>query len=351
LSTVLIEWENKPATLNFLSDITERKKIEDALTESALFLKETQRIARLGGWKANPFTDYLEWNEGIYEIIEADKDYKPGLAEGLQLFHPEYIPLIREKLLECWATGNSYALDCRLTTVKGKSLWAEVRFIAPIKEKDRTYVLGTLQDRTEHRSAEEEREKLLSQFLQSQKMESVGRLAGGVAHDFNNMLGIIMGRTELGMLKVNPEMAVFQDLAEIQKAARQSADIVGQLLAFARRQSVSPKALNLNKTLEDSFKFFERLIGENVGLVWNPVEDIWLIKMDQPQVNQIMVNLIVNSRDAIFGAGKIFIKTENVTLDELFCSSHLGCRPGSYVGLSVGRYGGRNAPGSPRPSF
>jgi two-component system, cell cycle sensor histidine kinase and response regulator CckA len=335
ITTVLIEWEKKPATLNFLSDVTERKKIEDALNESALFLKETQRIARLGGWKANPFTDYLEWNEGIYEIIEADKDYRPGLSEGLKHFLPEYIPLIREKLLECWSTGKSYALDCRLTTAKGKSLWAELRFIAPIKENDRTYVLGTLQDRTEQRSSEEEKEKLLSQFLQSQKMESVGRLAGGVAHDFNNMLGIIMGRTELGMLKVNPEMSIYQDLAEIQKAARQSADIVGQLLAFARRQTVSPKVLNLNETLEDSFKFLKRLIGENVELVWNPGEDIWPIKMDQSQINQIMVNLIVNSRDAIFGAGKIFIKTGNVTLDELFCSSHLGCRPGFYLGLSV----------------
>jgi two-component system, cell cycle sensor histidine kinase and response regulator CckA len=335
LNVVLIDWEGRPATLNFLSDITERKQTEDALRENDLFLKETQRIARLGGWKANPFTDYLEWNEGIYEILEADPHYRPGLSEGLQFFLPEFIPVIQKKLLECWSTGQPYSMECRVRTASGRTLWAEIRFISPIKEQGRHFVMGTLQDITERRSAEEEKEKLQAQFLQAQKMESIGRLAGGVAHDFNNMLSIIIGRTELGILKLDPHSSLRQDLEEIEKAALRSADVVRQLLAFARRQTVETRVLDLNETLTGILQMLERLIGEDVSLIWQPAKTLWPVKLDPSQVNQIMVNLTVNARDAIAGAGRIIIKTDNVFLDEGFCAYHLGCIPGSYVHAAV----------------
>ena len=197
------------------------------------------------------------------------------------------------------------------------------------------YLLATIEDITSRKQAEEEKERLEKQLQHALKMESVGLLAGGVAHDYNNMLGVILGYTELALKRTDPEQPLYADLQEIKKAARRSADITRQLLAFARKQTIVPEILDLNETVEGMLKMLQRLIGEHVDLVWLPGTDLWTVKMDPSQLDQILANLCVNARDAITDIGKITIKTRNTVFDESYCSQHLGFVPGEFVRLTV----------------
>lgn len=178
-------------------------------------------------------------------------------------------------------------------------------------------------------------QKLQEQLLQSQKMESVGQLAGGLAHDFNNMLGVIVGNAELAMETLDPAEPAYSDLAEIYKAARRSADLTEQLLAFARKQPMKPVVLKLNETVERMLKMLRRLIGENIHLNWQPGIQLWPIKMDPSQIDQIITNLCVNARDAIKDVGEISIETRNVHIDAAYCRDHPVLEPGDFVQFTV----------------
>lgn len=583
--------------LGIVRDITESKRAETALSESELFLKETQRIARLAGWKANLQTDYLAWTDGVYDIIEAPRNYRPGLSEGLRYFCPEYIPIISERLSLCFATGKPFVVEAEVITDTGKCLWTEVRGLVPVVGGEQSYVIGTFQDITERKHAEdaireseeryralfdrsldcvflcdfegnfidanqavldllgyhrediptltfatlltedqlplafqrteevrvkgfqtnlaeynvlckdgrqvsmevhssliyrsgkpfamqgiardvterkriaedreralamletslaqspsgiliadapdvtirwantaalgirgetklplteidvshhsanwqtfqsdgtpyppeklplsravlegkitrneeviirnaqgedrwvsvnaapvrnrdgvivsgivifhditelkktdEERVKLQAQLTQAQKMESVGRLAGGVAHDFNNMLSVILGRTEIMLMGMDYRDPYYKNLEEIRKAAQRSADLTRQLLAFARKQTVAPKVLDVNDTIAGMLKMLRRLIGEDIDLVWIPGAGLWSVKIDPSQIDQLLANLCINARDAIIGVGRVTIETKNTTLDETYCASHPGSVRGEYVMLAV----------------
>lgn len=177
--------------------------------------------------------------------------------------------------------------------------------------------------------------RLESQFQQAQKMESVGRLAGGVAHDFNNMLSVIIGNTELAMGKVPAGDTLHADLNEILVAAKRSTEITRQLLAFARKQTIQPRIIDLNETVEGMLKMLRRLIGEDITLVWEPDCHLKPVKVDPTQIEQVLANLCVNARDAITGVGRIGIQTKMITLEEKFCASHAGFHPGRFVLLTV----------------
>ena len=180
-----------------------------------------------------------------------------------------------------------------------------------------------------------QQESLQAQLIQAQKLESVGRLAGGVAHDFNNMISVIIGYAEMAMQQLGKEHQVYADLIEIMTAARRSADITRQLLAFARKQTIAPRDLDLNETVQDMLKMLWRLIGEDIDLVWRPAESLWAVMLDPSQVDQILANLVVNARDAITGVGKITIETGNVSFNEAYCKAHAGFSPGDFVLLAV----------------
>jgi two-component system cell cycle sensor histidine kinase/response regulator CckA len=177
--------------------------------------------------------------------------------------------------------------------------------------------------------------KLQAQLQQAQKMESVGRLAGGVAHDYNNMLTVILGRTELALSKVERGQPLHTDLTEIHAAAKRSSKITRQLLAFARKQTIAPKVLDLNETVGGMIQMLRRLIGENIDLLWKPGATCRPVWMDPSQIDQILANLCVNARDAITGVGKIIIETSEATFDDAYCADHPGFVPGEYVLLSV----------------
>ena len=194
---------------------------------------------------------------------------------------------------------------------------------------------GYVTDITELKQVEEERVKLEKQYQQAQKMESVGRLAGGVAHDYNNALTAIMGFTELAMMDADPAGPLYADLNQVLKAGRRAQDITRQLLAFARKQTIAPIALDLNVNVESMLKMLRRLIGEDIDLAWLPETGLWPVKMDPTQMDQILVNLCVNARDAIEGVGKITIETENMVFDSAYCADHSDFVPGKFVLLAV----------------
>ncbi|MDO9042982.1 MAG: GAF domain-containing protein [Desulfocapsaceae bacterium] len=203
------------------------------------------------------------------------------------------------------------------------------------QEKRPISIFMTLHDLSASRKEMEEKTTLERQLQQAQKMESVGRLAGGVAHDFNNMLGVIIGHAEIAMNQVDPAQPLHASLMEIHKAAQRSADLTRQLLAFARKQTVAPKVLDLNETVAGMLNMLRRLIGENILLNWQPGKNLWFVKVDPSQIDQILANLCVNARDAIAGVGKLSIETGNRTLDDAYCATHPGCMPGEYVLLTV----------------
>lgn len=190
-------------------------------------------------------------------------------------------------------------------------------------------------DISERHQAEQERADLQNQLHQAQKIESVGRLAGGVAHDYNNMLSVIIGFTELAQLKAAPDDPLQDCLAQILKAALRSRDITQQLLAFARKQTLEPKVLDINTTVENMLKMLKHLLGENIDLVWLPQSPLWPVEMDPTQLDQLLANLCVNARDAIADVGKLTIETSQASLDQAYCDDHPGFLPGDFVVLSV----------------
>jgi PAS domain S-box-containing protein len=180
-----------------------------------------------------------------------------------------------------------------------------------------------------------ERRRTEEQLLQSQKMETVGQLAGGVAHDFNNILQVILSYVDMSLLQVDPGGRVADYLREVRRAAERSADLTGQLLAYARRQTMSPRVVDMNEAVSVTRAMIQRLIGEDIELAWMPAQALWKTRVDPVQLDQVLANLAVNARDAIGGVGKLTLETANVTFDEGYCSTHAGSVPGEYVLLAV----------------
>jgi two-component system cell cycle sensor histidine kinase/response regulator CckA len=198
---------------------------------------------------------------------------------------------------------------------------------------ERTAQLQAANTALQHQLAE--RKQLEAQFLQAQKLEGIGQLAGGIAHDFNNLLTAISGYADLIWDALPHDQPVRSDLAEIQKAVTRASDLTRQLLAFARKQIIEPRVLNLNDLIGDMDKLLRRVIGEDIGLISVPDPDLGLVKADPGQIEQVIMNLAVNARDAMPGGGKLTIETRNVFLDSSYAHEHQGVIEGSYALLAV----------------
>jgi two-component system, cell cycle sensor histidine kinase and response regulator CckA len=195
------------------------------------------------------------------------------------------------------------------------------------------YILSFFFDITARKRTEEEKIALVARLQQAQKMESVGRLAGGVAHDFNNMLQVILANTELVLREGVRTLSVHQRLLEVQDAAGHAADLTRQMLAFARRQPIAPRILYPNQVIENLIKMLTRVIGEDIELVWRPGQKVWNVRVDPAQLDQILANIFINARDAIAGAGTIVLETANVPTDAKDRPPDLP--PGDHVVVSV----------------
>ncbi|MEQ8220742.1 MAG: response regulator [Candidatus Eremiobacterota bacterium] len=272
--------------------------------------------------------------------IEKIVGYKPEELIGRSSFTylvPETIDTTRELFQRTIETKkDSFSFEAKWIDRKGQSVILESR-VTPVYGSDGSCngFMGIDRDITDRKIAEQQKEKLQAQLLQAQKMESIGRLAGGVAHDFNNMLGVIIGYTEMALMDIEPSSVLHDQLREILQASQRSAELTRQLLAFARKQPVSPRLIDLNETMSGMLNMLRRLIGEDIELIWLPGHDLWKIFLDPSQLGQILANLVVNSRDAISGIGAITMETGNVTLDNLYSASCPELISGEYVLLTV----------------
>ena len=325
---------NFDGALGILSDISHQKEAEDALKAKEA-LDTIGKSAGFGLCLIN--LDYtIAWHNELYgkwfgvretamgrscyEVFARSTTVCPECPGRVTFAGGEVAVTEQKGVVTCVGAGRSIAL----TTSAIRDAGGKV-----------IQILEVAQDITERKRAEAEREKLQAQLTQAQKMESIGRLAGGVAHDFNNMLTAIMGNASLALLELPPASPLRENLSEIQKCAQRSAELTRQLLAFARKQTVTPKVLDLNSTVEGMLKLLRRLIGEDIELTWRPAAKLWRVKLDPSQIDQVLANLCVNARDAIASVGHITIETGHAVIDEAASAARVGVVPGDYVLLTV----------------
>lgn len=322
-----------------IEDISERKKAEEAAKESAL------RIKRFFSAIHDAVFVHPVQKEGFGKFIEVNdiacERYGYSREEFLQLSPADITHETFSKQHKTVAHRQKlFSEKCLVFEALHKKQSGEtfpVEISTNIVEQDgKPYILAVVRDVTERKTAEAEKQKLVEQLQQAQKMESIGRLAGGIAHDFNNMLAVILGRTELIMDSDFDWLPFSEDLIEIEKAANRSAELTGQLLAFARKQTITPQNINLNLEVGDLLNMLKRIIGEQIKLIWQPDESLWSVKIDPGQLNQLLTNLCVNARDAIEErSGKIIISLRNIHVLEKIDQKQQITHSGEYVLLSV----------------
>jgi two-component system, cell cycle sensor histidine kinase and response regulator CckA len=322
--------------LGISRDITQLKLAEEAIVESESRLRYALEGSNDGLWDVQYPSGKTYLSPRSCEILGYRED---EIAEVMSvwsdLIHPEDLRLTGERL-QAHLDGRAtiFEVEQRLRTKSCDWKWIHTR--GKVVERDPDggplRITGTHSDITEKKMLE-------SQLHQAQKMESVGQLAGGVAHDFNNMLAVIIGYSELALMRTDASEPVYAELLEIRSAAQRSADLTRQLLAFARKQTIAPRVVDLNVVVGGMLKMLQRLIGEQVNLQWHPAPNLWLVKVDPSQVDQILANLCVNARDSITGVGRITIATGSCSLDADYCSTHPFAEPGEYVQLVVGDNG------------
>ena len=323
-------------TFGIARDVTGSLRTEKALKESEKRLQKAQMVAKIGNWEYDISTGKVWGSEEAFRIygIERKSEFLP--LDDVES-HIVDAKRVNQALVDLIAKNERYDIEFEIKPENREGL-TTIHSIAELVNDENSNpakVLGIIQDITDSKAKEKERIKLQDQLEQAHKMESVGRLAGGVAHDFNNMLGVILGHTEMALDLLDPAHPIHADLQEIRKAGERSADLTRQLLAFARKQTISPKVLDLNETVESMLKMLRRLIGEDIDLAWLPEAGLCPVKVDPAQIDQILANLCVNARDAIAGVGKVTIETHMVTFDEAYCADHAGFVPGEFVLLAI----------------
>ena len=308
-------------------DITERKKAEEELQKKS----EAMEASMEGIALLNSDQKYIYLNEAHAKIYGYESPDELLGENWTALYDEDELNRFTDEIMPEFAIEGSWRGEA-VGKKKDGSKFPQSISLTALEEGG---LICVVQDITERRKAEEEGKKLREQLVHSQKIESIGRLAGGVAHDYNNMLNVIIGNAELAMEKTRPDNPLYSEMKEILEAARRSTDITQKLLAFARKQTISPRNLNLNDTVEGMMLMMRRLIGEDIELAWKPEINLWHVKMDPVQIDQVLANLCVNARDAISGIGKIIIETGNVTFDSEYCSEHVEFVPGDFVMLAV----------------
>ncbi|HIJ97169.1 MAG TPA: response regulator [Desulfuromonadales bacterium] len=301
--------------------------VNNALTESEQRYRELVESSPAGIYKRYLGDDgnYLYVNPSMAHAFHC-----PTASEFIERYgtidkrwkHPERHDEFKALLLKDGRI-NGYEVECCLED--GSSIWISL-FCA--LDATTGIISGWAMDVTE-------RILLQDQLYQSQKMESIGQLAGGVAHDFNNMLSVILEAAHLSLLKVPENSDLAENITAIKTAAERSSNITRQLLAFSRKEIIVPKPIDLNTHLLESKNMLSRLIGEHVTLTCHTAENLWTLLLDPSQLDQILMNLVANARDAMQNTGFLMLKTDNIQVDETYCQLHLDARPGNYVRLTV----------------
>jgi len=314
----------KEALHSIVHDVTERKRAEverERLLAAIEQAGEAVCITDVNGTiqYVNPAFETITGYSRAEAVGENPRILKSGLQDDA----------FYRNLWETIASGSTWKGQL-VNRRKTGELYTEDVTISPVCD-----ATGSIANYVAVKHDITEKQQLTAQLMQAQKMESVGQLAGGVAHDFNNMLTVIIGHTQMLLHQTDAAQPAHADLSAILNAAERSARITRQLLAFARRQPIAPRVLDLNDTVERMLKMLRRLIGEDINLVWSPGRNLWPVRMDPSQIDQVLANLCVNARDAIDGVGKITIETANAALDTAFDDSQSDFVPGDFALLAV----------------
>ena len=312
-----------------IRDISARKDAEEELSRTNQLLETTQALARLGGWELDVVHDTLFWTDETYRIHElSPAEYSPTVATAIRFYAPESIPLITAAVQDANERGTSYDLDLELITATGRRISVRATGVATTEQGRTTKITGAFQDITEHKRIE-------AQLIQSQRLEAVGQLAGGIAHDFNNLLTAIRGYSEFARRGLEEGDDRRSDIDEVIVNADRAAALVRQLLAFSRRQVLQPQVLDPAAIVEGIVPMLRRLLGEQVELAMHTAPGLGSVKVDPSQLEQVIVNLAVNARDAMPDGGKLIIELGNVEFDADYVSAHTVAVPGPYVLLAV----------------
>jgi two-component system sensor histidine kinase EvgS len=322
--------------ISLTASIIRRKRVEEALRESEFLFKSQFDLGNIGIALSSVGNGWLRVNKKLCEMLGYSEEElrtrtwrELTFLDDLFVDEASFVRMLSGEI-------DNYEVDKRFVRKDGSILYTHlaVSCYRGLNSSVR-FVIATLHDMSEHKRAEEEKERLQAQLLQAQKMEAVGRLAGGVAHDFNNTLSVIIGYVELSQAKINPNDPLSRNLKQIFKAATKSADLTRQLLAFSRRQLIQPTVLNMNHAIGDSEKMLRRLVGEDIDLKFIPQTDLSTVRMDPSQVDQILANLAINSRDAMPDGGKLTIETANRSFDKASWKKPYAVLPGKYVMLAI----------------
>ncbi|WP_224959929.1 hybrid sensor histidine kinase/response regulator [Geomonas subterranea] len=337
-----VRWEIRPwydaagavgGIVIFSEDITERIMFQNALSANERFLRLlTDQLPGLVAYWHSDLTcgfanrTYREW---------FDKSSEEIIGSGMRELLGEELFAQNEPYVLGALAGEPQHFQRTLVKKDGEVAHVWAHYIPDMVNGSPRGFYVLISDLTELKKGEAERQRLENQLQQAQRMESVGRLAGGVAHDFNNLLTVILGLAQLGMQELGPGHPALVRLEGIRQAAEKSAALTSQLLGFARKQTISPRVLNLNACVEEMLKMLKRLVGEDIDLAWSPGQELWKVRMDPSQLDQILANLCVNARDAIADVGKITIETCNIAFDARYCNAQPDFVPGEYVLLAV----------------
>ncbi len=315
-------------------DVTAWRRAEAALKESKDYLNQIINCIGDPIFVKNRHYRHVLVNEAMCTWAGKRRDELLGKTAHELFPKAEMDPLLeQEKFL--FETGKECITEDEITDPQGNKRTLMTKKTLLLDEKGNKQIVGVVRDITEPKRAEKEKEKLQEQLRQSQKMEAVGVLAGGVAHDFNNLLSVIKGYTELLLEDLAPDDPKRPDLERIEKAAQQAASLISQLLAFGRKQMLNPIIMNLDDAIAEMSPMLHRLIGEDIELVCMTCSALGVVHADQGQIQQIIMNLVVNARDAMPQGGKITIETANVDLDEDYVRKHMAVSAGPYVMLAI----------------
>jgi PAS domain S-box-containing protein len=307
------------------------------IREREALLDKAECIAEMGTWIWDLPTNAVSWSQQLFRILGYDPARDVASVEAwFQAIHPDDIAHVRAASERTAATSDTRAVPFRVRWRSGEVRECIVDGV-PVRDADGRVVriVGTVLDLTERRRVERELRRLEEDLLHSQKLDAIGRLAGGVAHDFNNMLTAILGHVELATRAAQPGALVLEHLQQVQAAAERAAGLTRQLLTFARKQVIQPVVLEPNVLVQDLVKLLRPLLNENIELKVLLGADVWPLRIDRGQFELLLVNLAVNARDAMPGGGRITIETENLVLDEEACRHRQGVAPGEYVQIIV----------------
>ena len=311
-------------------DVTER---EMAQHEIAAWKERYDAAVQATGliiYDWNPATNVVRFGGAFEQVLGYSPSQFETPTQGWRkLIHPDDIVLYEQTIDSARQRGEPFDVEYRVRRHDGQYRWmrAQGRSV-PEKNTEPPHMVGFLIDITEHRTLE-------LQLRQAQKMEAVGRLAGGVAHDFNNLLTVIAGYSELQMRSIPKSDPAHDQAEQIRAATARAATLTRQLLAFSRQQVLLAKVVGLNAIVTDVDKMLRRIIGEDIEITTHLAPDLGAVEVDPGQMEQVLVNLVVNARDAMPGGGKLFIETANVQLDQSYSTEHFYVKAGRYVRLSI----------------